>query len=701
MKDLIIEILTEEIPHTFIPNAEKSLAEAAKGIFSEEKLSYQRLTSFSTPRRLALLVEGLIEKQDDISQEQKGPLVDIAFKDGTLTKAGEGFFRANGITALAREKIGTTASAGAPFIKDISGKQYLMVRREKKGLPTTDVIAANFLPLLAKIHFPKRMRWGNGDFSFVRPIRGILCMFGKDVIPVSAGGISSSNNVTGHRLLSPAKEALGAPLEYEPLLKKKNVIVRASSRRSAILEALAAIESKHGLAAVEKERVADMTVNLVEWPVLIAAEFDASFLAVPEEVLISEMIEHQMYFPMRDKSGKLTTTFVITANQPETKHIAGGNIRVITARLTDGAFLYREDVKRGLAAMREGLSTLLFRKELGSVAVKVARMLAHADAVVPMLSLEKEKDIIRETVSFMKADLVSSMVYEFPHLQGIMGGYFARAGKFPNAVTDAITEHYRPLGSGDSLPATTAGRIASLVDKMDNIISGFWVGDIPTGSQDPNALRRQALGVLRIVLEAKWRFDLPALVRACTANFDASARKGTVDEIVSAVADFIRTRFEVYLGESCSYDAVRGVLSLGLTDIFDSASTVAAIDEFRKSNESSFNDLLTVFKRVSKIIGTSIDVVVDEKLLSHESEHALYRGYTEKRSALLPLLAAHDHTKAFALLAALAPALDRFFTDVLVMDKDEAVKKNRIALLAAIDALFRTMLDFRVIVAKK
>lgn len=699
VKDLIIEILTEEIPHTFIVNAEKSLAEATRALLSAEKLSYKELTSFSTPRRLAVLVEGMAEKQDDISHEQKGPLADIAFKDGALTKAGEGFFRSNGLAVVPRGSIGTEASANAPFIKDISGKQYLMVRKEKKGLPAADVIRAQFEALLAKIQFPKRMRWGNGDFSFVRPIRGILCMFGSDIIPVTIAGITSSNTVVGHRLLSPAAEALSAPKDYESLLKKKNVIVRSSVRRAVILETLAQIESKRSLTAVERDRVADMTVNLVEWPVLIAADFDVSFLAVPEEVLISEMIEHQMYFPTRDKNGKLTTTFIITANQPETKHIAGGNIRVLTARLTDGAFLYREDVKRGLAAMRDGLSTLLFRKELGSVAAKVVRMLAHADAVIPVLSLTAENETIRETVSHMKADLVSAMVYEFPHLQGIMGGYFARAGKFPDAVAAAITEHYRPVGAGDSVPATAAGRAASLIDKLDNIIAGFWVGDIPTGSQDPNALRRQALGVIRIVLEASWRFDLPALVRSIAGNFDAAARKGTVDEIVTSVVDFIRTRFEVYLGEKYSYDAVRGVLSLGLTDLLDSASKVRAIDAFRKDNASSFDDLITVFKRVSKIIGDGAGTVT-EKLLSHASEQALYAVYKEKKTAIAPLLASRDYTNAFALLASIAPALDRFFTDVLVMDKDEAVKKNRIALLSAIDALFKTMLDFRVIVAK-
>ncbi|MBI4975839.1 MAG: glycine--tRNA ligase subunit beta [Spirochaetes bacterium] len=699
MKDLFIELLVEEIPHAVLPAAEKSFTSLVTALLKGEQLAHASVTSYATPRRLAVLATDVAEEQKDVVSEQKGPLVDIAFKDGALTKAGEGFFKSNGLAPVTADSLTETEKTQGAFIRVIGGKRYLAFKKEKKGRKTEVIITEAFPKLMDDINVPKKMRWGDGTFSFVRPLRTVTALFGTTVIPLSAGGITAADMIVGHRVLSSERVKLASPRGYEEQLMKKNVIVDPAKRRESIMQQLAAIEKKEQCTAVDRDRVASMVVNLVEWPCLVTVSFDPGFLEVPEEVLISEMIEHQMYFPLRDAKGKLTNKFVVTANQPETAFIKNGNLRVLTARLTDGAFLYREDVKRGLKTMRDGLKTLLFRKELGSVYDKVTRMLKHVEALIPLLKLESEKSFIIETVTYMKADLVSAMVYEFPHLQGVMGGYFAAAGGFPKPVADAIREHYKPQHAKDTLPESVPARAASLIDKLDNIIAGFYVGDIPTGSQDPNALRRQALGAVRIIMESQWDLDLAALVRACISHFTQKPVKAP-DAIERDVLAFIATRYAVYLEEQFSYDAVRGVLALGTSNILDSLKKITAVDAFRKDEQAVFDKLITVFKRVKNIIGDNTDGTVDEKLFQHDRERELFADYKRTRGELSALLQKKEYGRAFAQLAKLHAPLDVFFTDVLVMDKDEALRTNRIRLLTAIDALFKNILDFKEIVSR-
>lgn len=703
MKDLFIEIFTEEIPSSFLVNSIESLKSIVEKCLHAKGVDYKQTEIFSTPRRLAVLIHDVEEKSKDELLEQKGPLYEAAYKDGKVTPAGNGFLKSNGIDESVIATLNHDEKTNALYLKNIGGKDYLYIKKEKYGTDTKEIIKENFLDIINAVKFPKKMRWGDGDFAFVRPVHNINLMFGSDVIDVNVNGIHSNNQVFGHRLLSPEGEVLASGKDYEKTLEKKYVVVSREKRYADVITQLEKIEKETGFTAVEKNKVANIVVDLVEKPYLLKADFDKKFLEVPDEVLISEMIEHQKYFPMQDKDGRLTTTFIITANQPETKHIIGGNIRVLTARLSDGRFLYQEDIKNGLDKMNERLPAFLFRKELGSMKEKVSRIEKNALVLLSKLRLESEKEKILAAVKYMKADLLSNMVYQFPDLQGIMGGYFAKHQGLSEDVCIAIREQYKPLSAKDANPSNTVGKIIAMTDKLDNIISGFYVGDIPTGSQDPNALRRQALGIIHIILEAKYTLNLKDTIDEMIKNFPQEARNNKND-ITSDIVEFIKSRFENDLSDNYSYDATRGVLAVGLTDINNSYEKIKAVDAFRKNKSELFANLLTAFKRISKIIKSFKDTNIKKELLIENAEKILYEIYTKKENAVKECINGKDvkdsalYEKIFTDLSEIYEPIDIFFKDVLVMDKNEYIKNNRIALLASIDNLFKTMLDFSALV---
>ena len=392
MKDLLIEILVEEIPADFALPASMSFKKIMENTLKNNGVNFKSIVSYTTPRRLSILVEDVEEKSKDEIIEFRGPLFESAVKDGIPTKAGEGFLKSHNIDANLVKSIDEKESFDKPYIKDVSGKKYIFVKKEKKGIETKKLFEENLENIVANIDFKKKMRWADKDFAFVRPIRNVLALFGNEIIKTTVAGIDTNNKITGHRLLSPEFAEINNPKDYEKILLEKHVIVSREKRLENIISQLENIEKENGYEAVSKKKVSEIVVDLVEEPYLLTAEFDSKFLEVPKEVLTSEMIEHQKYFPLCKKDGTLTNLFVITANQPKTPQIIAGNIRVLTARLSDGRFLYQEDIRKGMDEMNERLKMLMFRKELGSVADKVKRLEKNSELLIKLLGYEKDKD---------------------------------------------------------------------------------------------------------------------------------------------------------------------------------------------------------------------------------------------------------------------------------------------------------------------
>lgn len=696
MKDLLIEILVEEIPADFAYPASLSFKKIIENTLKNNGLNFKSITSFTTPRRLSILVEEAEEKSKDDIIESKGPLLESAIKDGILTKAGEGFLKANNIEIKNIKDIDEKESFDKPYLKELNGKKYIYVKKEKKGIETKKLFEENLENIIANIDFKKKMRWGDKDFAFVRPIRNIVALFGNEIIKTKIAGIETNNKITGHRLLSPEFVEINNPKDYEEILLKKHVIVSREKRLENIINQLEKIEKENNFEAVSKNKVSEIVVDLVEEPYLLTAEFDSKFLEVPKEVLTSEMIEHQKYFPLikndNNKNGDLTNIFVITANQPKTPQIIAGNIRVLTARLSDGRFLYQEDIKKGMDEMNTRLAMLMFRKELGSVADKVNRLEKNAASLIEALNYNENKDNILKAIKYMKADLVSNMVYQFPELQGIMGSYFAKEMGLGENIATAIKEQYKPLFANDDIPSNDTGKAIAILDKIDNIVAGFYVGDIPTGSQDPNALRRQALGIINILVKSKKHISLKKLIEETINSMPKESKNNKSENLINDIFDFFKSRFENDL--HFSKDSISGVLSTEIDDIYDAYLKISAIDEFRKKNEELFANLLLVFKRVKNIIKTSNTLIFEESILEEKAERELYKIYKEKETQIKKLIENKEYQKTFSMLSSLYEPLDNFFKEIMVMVDDDKLKNNRIALLSLVDKIFKNMLDF-------
>lgn len=696
MKDLLIEILVEEIPADFAYPASLSFKKIIENTLKNNGLNFKSITSFTTPRRLSILVEEAEEKSKDDIIESKGPLLESAIKDGVLTKAGEGFLKANNIEIKNIKDIDEKESFDKPYLKELNGKKYIYVKKEKKGIETKKLFEENLENIIANIDFKKKMRWGDKDFAFVRPIRNIVALFGNEIIKTKIAGIETNNKITGHRLLSPEFVEINNPKDYEEILLKKHVIVSREKRLENIINQLEKIEKENNFEAVSKNKVSEIVVDLVEEPYLLTAEFDSKFLEVPKEVLTSEMIEHQKYFPLikknNNKNGDLTNIFVITANQPKTPQIIAGNIRVLTARLSDGRFLYQEDIKKGMDEMNTRLAMLMFRKELGSVADKVNRLEKNAASLIEALNYNENKDNILKAIKYMKADLVSNMVYQFPELQGIMGSYFAKEMELGENIATAIKEQYKPLFANDDIPSNDTGKAIAILDKIDNIVAGFYVGDIPTGSQDPNALRRQALGIINILVKSKKHLSLKKLIEETINSMPKESKNNKSENLINDIFDFFKSRFENDL--HFSKDSISGVLSTEIDDIYDAYLKISAIDEFRKKNEELFSNLLLVFKRVKNIIKTSNTLIFEESILEEKAEKELYKIYKEKETQIKKLIENKEYQKTFSTLSSLYEPLDNFFKEIMVMVDDDKLKNNRIALLSLVDKIFKNMLDF-------
>lgn len=691
-EDFILEIGTEELPASFVSIGCENLKKEISGLLKDENISYKQLKVYGTPRRLAIYIEDLAYGKESKEEERRGPALQQCFTEtGVLSPAGAGFFRSIKQNPMTLEEVRNGASK-ALFIQNIKGVDYLFAKIEQPSLSTAKLLQEKLPKLIEHLDFPKKMRWGNSQISFARPIHSIVALFGDEIIPFQVGNILSNNTSFGHRQLQPFSFTLTHAKDYLSTLKEYFVMVDMEERKKEIIHQLDALETSLKAKIICREKVIPQVLNLVEWPELTVASFDESFLTVPKEVLISEMVEHQKYFPIEDHEGKLINQFVITANTHPTDQIREGNQKVLSARLTDGVFLYNQGLKEPLEKYNEKLKTVLFQKLLGTVYDKVLRIQKHAKLLQKKLHLSDETKVSRAAI-LSKADLATEMVFEFPDLQGTIGKYYALASNEEKEVAEAIEEQWMPKGEHGKLPKTETGIILSLADKIDNLI-GCYIADLkPTSSSDPYSLRRQTLGIIKILIENKFYLPVMPIFEACFNHFPENLqthKKDLLKEIEAYLLNRIKTVFQ---DEGFTKDEIEASIGNGFEDIYDAYLKVLALKEFRSSGDH-FQKLFEVYKRAKGQLMNQEKISFKNSLLKENAEIHLDQTLSTMENAYHEALEKHDYKKAYELIAKLQQPLATLFEQVKILADDKALSDNRIALLQRVFGLFEKLLDF-------
>ena len=662
-KDLLFEIGAEEIPAGFLPNIIKQLGELATAALAERHIPHGAVKVYATPRRVALLINDVAERGEDVHETHKGPSVSIAYDaDGNPTKAAIGFARGKGLDVSE--------------LKVVDG--YIFADTTTAGLDTKEVLSDVLPSLITGLSFPKSMHWGDLEERFVRPVRWLVALFGQDVVPVTFANVTSTNVSRGHRFLGESELTIGEPKDYVDILNKNFIMIDQDVRRETIRKQLTELAATKGATVVWDEDLLDEVTFLVEYPTALCGTFDESYLALPSDCIITPMKDHQRYFPMVDGKGTLLPMFLTVRNgdSKSLEVVAAGNERVLRARLDDAKFFFNEDRKTPLAGRYEALTKIVFQEGLGNLKDKTERLLTLVAVLAKEVGFADIATLERAT-HLAKTDLTTGMVSEFTELEGIMGKEYALLDGETPAVGEAIFEQYLPRFAGDILPTTDAGRILSIVDKVDTIVATFSRGLIPTGSQDPYALRRQTIGIINILMDSKWSLSMhPIWVKAMELLGVASEKQ---EELLGQLENFFILRLKnILLEQGMPYQVVDIVLSqetvtVALAEGLGQALTANRIDE----NEPLMQAYTRIFNMVKDVTFTG----VDESLLKEDSEQALYKAalpvYTTNRNAL----EAGDYVKAVSLAESLVPYIETFFEHVMVMDKDEAVKQNRLQLL--------------------
>ena len=683
LKELLLEIGTEEIPAAFLPKALREMEEAMARRLEALRITHGRIVTMGAPRRLVLCVQEVTEQQQDQLLEKLGPAKKAAFgPDGELTKAALGFARSQGV---APEELVTVATDKG---------EYVAVRKTVTGAPTFSLLSELLPQFILALPFPKSMRWSDIEVRFVRPIHWLLTLFDGEIVPFRVANIVSGDTSRGHRFLSPAPFAVHGFDDYLASARARFVLPDPAARRAVIVaEAQAAARAVGGTIPAKEELLQEVTF-LTEYPGAVCGSFDAAYLTLPQEVLTIVMMTHQKYFPVVAPDGKLLPHFVTITNTParDTAVVAQGNERVLRARLADASFFFREDCKRRLEDRLEDLRQVVFHTLLGTSYDKVMRIRRLATWLAGKLRPELTARVDRVAL-LAKADLSTQMVGEFPDLQGVMGREYAlREGEDP-VIAQAIYEHYLPVVAGGDIPATDEGAIISIADKIDSMVGFFGVNLVPTGTADPYALRRQALGVINIIVGHHYRLDLGELIAASLSIYGKLLGRPAADT-AQDVAEFFRGRLENFLvARGYSYDLINAVLAAGFTDICDVLLRLEAMESFKK--DADYECVAVAFKRVANISkGFAGGVPVEPSLFRQPEEAALYEAFCLVREQVAAQVARDAYTTALAALARLREPVDAFFTAVLVMAEDEQLRNNRLALLAEIARFFLTIADF-------
>ena len=680
--DLLFEIGLEEVPAKFLPRAIEQLSAVSAQRFQEERIFFEKIETFATPRRLALIMRGVSEQQADRTSENRGPSLKIAFDaDGKPTKAAQGFARGQGVAAA----------------ELVAKEGYVYAIIQENGRSVRELLPGLLVGIACALNFPKNMRWGSLDMRFVRPIRWLVALFGREIIPLSLAEIKAGNITRGHRFLGKQVIEVDSVDDYLTKLSENYCILDQHIRKKIIkrqVEDLAI--SQGGIASMDKELLEEVTF-LVEYPTALCGHFDENYLALPPEAVITPMREHQRYFPVLDAAGKLLPVFITVRNggSEHLEIVQHGNERVLRARLSDAQFFYQEDQKIPLAARVEKLKTVVFQEGLGTIYDKTIRLQRLVKSFAAMLAVDKIAQLERSAF-LSKADLTTGMVCEFTELQGIMGRQYAIMNGEEPEVANAVFEHYLPRFANDRLPETTCGRLLSIADKFDNIVATFSRGLIPTGSQDPYALRRQALGVVNIIIAAGYHISINEVAENAMTLLgivEASSRQ----ELLKDISKFLRLRLKNILAEEgLRYDFAEAVLAAGTDDVFDVLLRARAI--WTETGGKAVSKALQAFTRVQNLGKNATDGLLIAELLESEAEKNLFSEYKKVEVKLKELQKQKCYAEIYQCIANLAEPIDAFFAEVMVMADDIAVRNNRLALLKAITGLTEGIVDLSKIV---
>lgn len=683
-KDLLLEIGTEEVPAHVMPGVLAQLKERAEKAFQENRIAFASVRTLGTPRRMALLVKDLAEKQADVTSENRGPSVKIAFDaDGKPTKAAQGFARGQHV---------------AP--EDLVEKDgYVYAVVHETGKETAELLKTLLPELICALSFPNNMRWGSLEFKFIRPIRWLVALFDSKVIPFEVANVTSGRVSRGHRFLSQGDFSIAKADDYEKDCEAQYIIVDPEKRKAMIRAQIEAVAKENGGRAEITDDLLEEVLYLVEYPTALCGRFEEKYLQLPPEAVITPMRDHQRYFPVKDDAGKLLPLFITVRNggKEYLETVQHGNERVLRARLADAQFFFDEDRKKSLEEHREKLKTVVFQQGLGTMYEKTERLAQLADFIADEIGAdEKAHKHARRAALLSKADLVTGMVTEFTELQGIMGREYAKLDGECEKVAIAIDEHYMPRFAGDAQPQTTAGRIVSTADKIDTIVGTFHLGKIPTGSQDPFALRRQALGLVHMMIEAKYHLSISRLVAKAMDLYGITETEERA-KMQADVAEFLRLRLRNVLeAEQIRYDAADAVLG-DVDDIYNVLLRARAVTAFTGQKDAARS--MQAFVRVANIARKNAAETIYPERFHMAEEKALYQAYTSTKSAVESLVSGEDFEGAIDALTELVAPIDAFFDNVMVMDKDETIRENRLALLRSVDAVIRDVADFTKIVA--
>jgi len=684
-RDLLIEIGLEELPHEFICNAINELKTKITESLKEERIEYSNIRHFSTPRRLGLLINEVSIVQNDCDEERRGPSFAKAFyEDGKPTKALLGFVKTNHVNIK------------DTVVKEVNNGKYVFLVRKLKGKNTVEILPEILKHCLTSFNFLKSMKWEKSSFMFARPIRWLLFIFGKDIIPFRIADIESSNVTYGHRTYFHNKIILKNPADYEEKLLNASVIVDRDKRRYLIENQIKDIINEKPLEVPEEAMALyDVNTDLTEYPVPVLCEFNKHFLELPPEVLTSEMIENQKYFPLLWKANKkLSNYFIVVSNIKDNSKTKSGYERVLRARLDDGKFFYEEDKKATLLTRLNDLKKVLFHEKLGSMYERVGRIKEISLRLSDLLSLdEKTRSNIEETALLCKNDLTTLMIHEFPGLQGIMGYYYAIASGYSEDIAIGIKEHYYPRYANDRLPSRIEGTVVGIADRLDIIISMFSIGLKPKGSKDPFGLRRKVLAIIRIIIAQKLNFSMRALVENVASLYSI---KNKID-LIAEIEDFFKNRIKtIFADMGFSYDEIEASLTNVLNDIYEGYKRVEALHKIR--GKENFNDLLISFKRMSNIVKNEKNYEFSEKRLKENEEIELYEYFSSVKEKILENIKLKDYKEVYKILSTFKPYVDNFFDNVLVIDENLSLRGNRISLLRYIINVFSDIIDFSKIV---
>ena len=677
-KDVLLEIGTEEMPAHYMPNTLAQVKALAKTALDEAHIEYEAIDSLGTPRRIALLIKGVAEKQADVSAKHKGPSVKIAYDaDGNPTKAATGFARGQKID-----------------VKDLVVEDgYIYANVTSVGAPTIGLLPDILKGIINGLSFPKSMHWGSLDYHFVRPIRWIVALFGTDVVPFELAGVQSGNVSRGHRFLGTGDFTIPSMADYKAVTKEHFLIVDPEERKEMILQGLQQLADEKGGTIIMDDDLLEEVVYLVEYPTALCGTFDESFLQLPEAAIITPMKDHQRYFPMRDTDGKLMNLFLTVRNGDDyhLEMVQHGNERVLRARLDDAKFFFEEDKKQKLADRVEKLKKIVFQDGLGTLYDKAQRLQQITVFLNQKLDLNLDDEELQRASLLAKADLATQMVQEFTELQGVMGKEYALIDGENEDVAEAINEQYQPRFAGDVLPQTTMGKVLGLADKFDTITGMFSQGFIPTGSQDPFALRRQTIGVLNILMDAGWNLNCHEVFAYILHLLQVPEDKfGTV---MAQLHDYFTLRLKnIFQDKGLDYhiiDCVLGADTLNASEAAKKAQALVAADVMGKT------ELLQAFTRVGNMIKDAVDTDVDPDLFETEEERALYAADQAMGANVPQKYAVYDYAGVVEVLSEGIPAINNFLDNVLVMHEDEAVKNNRIHLLTLTYSLISPLGDIK------